>query len=73
MFVIRWDRDTVGIWDAEKDMPVCGVYLAKDPKMRAEIASVIEKALNDHFANGKAARRRRSFTDGFPRTQIGFQ
>lgn len=48
MYEARWDGDTLRIWDCEKHVPVCGVYLAKNPRQRVELARVIARALNDH-------------------------
>ena len=60
MYEPRWDGDTLRIWDSERRVPVCAVYLAKNPKQRTEMAQVITRALNEHYVERATARTRRA-------------
>ena len=62
MYEARWDNDgdTLRIWDCEKHVPVCGVYLSKNPKQRVELARVIARALNEHSVEQAARGERKA-------------
>lgn len=59
MYELRWDGDTLRIWDSEGHVPVCAVYLAKKPKQRAEMAQVITRALNEYYVEHASPKIRR--------------
>lgn len=59
MYESRWDGDTLRIWDSERHLPVCAVYLAKNPRQRAEMAQVITRALNEYYVEQGVPKIRR--------------
>ena len=44
----RWNGDTLQVWDTTDQVPICNVFLARNPTRRMEVARIISAALNAH-------------------------